>query len=69
MLVRPVAELFVEHEFPADVTTWSALAGAIWRANRGLDFDVGLREARIGDQPVTEVRLGLTWAVALWNVP
>jgi hypothetical protein len=69
MLVRPVAELFVEHEFLADVTTWSALAGAIWRADRGLDFDVGLREARIGDRPVTEVRLGLTWAVALWNVP
>jgi hypothetical protein len=65
--LRPVAELFVEHEFLADETTWSALAGAIWRARDGLDFDFGLREATIGDQPVTEVRLGATWALPLWD--
>lgn len=65
--LRPVAELFIDREFVADETTWSALAGAIWRARDGLDFDFGLREARIGDQAVTEVRLGLTWAVALWD--
>ena len=66
-VVRPVGELFVEHEFIANVTTWSALVGAIWKANDGVDFDVGLREARIGDERATEVRLGLTWRLGLWE--
>jgi hypothetical protein len=65
--VRPVGELFVEHEFVADVTTYSALAGAIWRARDGLDLDMGLREARVGDERATEVRLGLTWTLELWG--
>ncbi|HEX3345028.1 MAG TPA: hypothetical protein VHS09_10675, partial [Polyangiaceae bacterium] len=65
--VRPVAEVFVEHEFVADVTTWSALVGAIWRANDALDLDVGLREARVGDDRATEVRVGLTWRIGLWE--
>jgi hypothetical protein len=65
--VRPVSELFVEHEFVANVTTWSALVGAIWRASDGLDLDVGLREARIADERATEVRIGLTWRLGLWE--
>jgi hypothetical protein len=65
--VRPVGELFVEHEFVASVTTWSALAGAIWRAGEGLDLDMGLREARVGGERATEVRIGLTWAVSVWR--
>lgn len=65
--VRPVGELFVEHEWIANVTTWSALAGAIWRARDGLDLDVGLRIARIGDERASEVRLGFTWAVGVWG--
>jgi hypothetical protein len=65
--VRPVAELFVEHEFVANVTTWSALVGAIWRQSEALDLDVGLREARVGDERATEVRLGLTWRLGLWE--
>jgi hypothetical protein len=65
--LRPVGELFVEHEFVANVTTWSALAGAIWRATDSVDLDVGLREARIGDERATEVRLGLTWRLGLWE--
>lgn len=65
--VRPVSELYVEHEFVANVTTWSALVGAIWRARDGLDLDVGLREARVGDERATEVRLGLTWTIGLWR--
>src|SRR5260370_1051120 len=65
--LRPVAELFVEHEFLADETTCSALAGAIWPARDWLGFNFGLREARIGHQPATEVRLGVTWALPLWD--
>ena len=64
---RPVGEVFVEHEWVAGVTTWSGLVGGIWRAREGLDLDVGLREARIGDEAATEVRLGLTWTVGVWR--
>jgi hypothetical protein len=65
--VRPVSELFVEHEFVASCTTWSALVGAIWRAGEDVDLDVGLREARVDDQRATEVRLGFTWRLGLWE--
>jgi hypothetical protein len=65
--VRPVAELFVEHEFVANLTTWSALAGAIWHSGEAVDFDVGLREARVAGERATEVRLGLTWRLGLWE--
>jgi hypothetical protein len=64
---RPVSELFVEHEFVADVTTWSALVGGIWRVRDGLDLDVGLREARVGQQAASEVRMGLSWTLGLWE--
>jgi hypothetical protein len=65
--VRPVSELFVEHEWVAGVTTWSALIGGIWRARDGLDLDVGLREARIGEERASEVRMGLTWTLEVWR--
>jgi hypothetical protein len=58
--VRPVAEFFVEQEFNV-ATTYSALLGAIWRARESLDFDVGLRAARINSDSVGEIRLGFTW--------
>ena len=65
--LRPVGELFVEHEWVAGLTTWSGLVGGIWRAREGLDLDVGLREARLGDRAVSEVRLGLTWTIGVWR--
>jgi hypothetical protein len=65
--VRPVGELFVERDFGARVTTWSALVGAIWRTREDLDLDVGLREARVGADRAAEVRLGFTWTLALWE--
>jgi hypothetical protein len=65
--VRPVSELFVEHEFAANETTWSGLVGAIWRAKDGLDFDVGLREASVAGERATEVRLGITWTLGVWK--
>jgi hypothetical protein len=64
---RPVAELFVEHEFVANLTTWSALLGGIWRAGEDVDLDVGLREANVAGDRATEVRLGLTWRLGLWE--
>jgi hypothetical protein len=64
---RPVGEVFVEHEWVAGVTTWSGLVGGIWRARSGLDLDVGLREARVAGQGITEVRFGLTWTIGVWR--
>ena len=59
--VRPVAELFTER--PRDGPRIdSLLLGAIWRLRDGLSFDAGVRSARVGDEAVHELRLGLTWA-------
>lgn len=65
--VRPISEWFVEHEFIAGITTFSGLVGGIWRAREGLDLDVGLREASIGGERVSEVRLGFTWTLGVWS--
>jgi hypothetical protein len=61
--VRPVAEFFYEREFNT-TETFSMLAGAIWKVSDTLAFDIGLREARINRQPVTEIRAGLTFAIS-----
>lgn len=66
-VVRPVSEWFVEREFVAGTMTFSGLVGGIWHARDGLDFDAGLREASIGGQLATEVRLGLTWSISVWT--
>jgi hypothetical protein len=65
--MRPVSELYVEHEFVTNLTTWSALIGGIWRAGDDLDLDVGLRQANVAGERATEVRLGLTWTLGLWG--
>lgn len=63
--VRPVAELYVEHEFDVE-TTYSALAGAIWAVDDAFSLDVGVRGALIEGEHAEEVRLGFTWAVPIW---
>ena len=62
--IRPVAEVFTQR-ISNGPRTDSLLVGAIWRARDGLSFDAGVRSARVGDDAVHEVRLGLTWAFAL----
>lgn len=62
--VRPVAEVFVEHERDLP-TTVSGLLGTIWRASGGLSFDAAVRRARAGDVNTTELRLGLTWGFSV----
>ena len=59
--VRPVAELFTERPRGGPRID-SLLLGAIWGLRDGLSFDAGLRSARVGDEAVHELRLGLTWA-------
>lgn len=58
--VRPVAEVFYERDF-VGVTTTSALVGAIWQVRDNIAFDVGLRAAQVNDQPLREVRFGVTY--------
>jgi hypothetical protein len=66
--VRPVAEVFTEQTHGAPRTR-SGLVGAIWRARDGLSFDVGLRSGSFGNEPIREIRLGLTWAFSFQKGP
>lgn len=65
--VRPVSEWYVSYDFGASQTTVSGLVGGIWKAGDDVDLDVGLREASIGGERATEVRLGLTWTLGVWT--
>ena len=62
--LRPVAEIFTERTRERPHVD-SLLVGAIWRLREGLSFDAGVRSARVGDEAVHELRLGLTWAFSL----
>ena len=59
--IRPVAEVFTEQARGAPRMN-SRLLGAIWRAQEGLSFDVGLRSGHAGSEAIREIRTGLTWA-------
>lgn len=62
--VRPVAEVFTERASDTPRID-SLLVGAIWRVRDGLALDAGARSARIGDESIHELRLGLTWAFSI----
>jgi hypothetical protein len=62
--LRPVAELFYEHDY-GGTETGSALVGAIWRIRDNIALDAGLRAGRINDQPLREVRAGVTFAFGI----
>jgi hypothetical protein len=66
--VRPVAELLYEHDY-GGTETGSALIGAIWRIRDNISFDVGLRAGRVNDQPLREVRAGVTFAFGVSDRP
>jgi hypothetical protein len=65
--VRPVAEFAYDKDFSAAEQTESGLVGAIWTVGDSLAFDAGLRGARQGNDYAAEARLGLTWAISLWE--
>ena len=44
-------------------TAGSALVGAIWQVRDNVAFDIGLRAGRIDDQPLREVRFGVTFGL------
>jgi len=64
--VRPVGEIAYERE-GGRFETLSGLIGAIWPISDRLAFDVGLREGRISDRSLTEIRVGLTVGFSLWG--
>jgi hypothetical protein len=64
--VRPVAELFYEHDYGGAETS-SALVGAIWRIRDNISLDVGLRAGWVNDQPLREVRAGVTFGFAAFH--
>jgi hypothetical protein len=64
--VRPVAELFYEHDY-GGIEIRSALIGAIWRIRDEISVDVGLRGGWVNDQPLREVRAGVTFALGPLN--
>jgi hypothetical protein len=64
--VRPVGEVFVQHEITVS-TAVSALLGAIWAAHENFAVDAAVRAAHEQGTRVLEVRLGFTWAVAVWE--
>jgi hypothetical protein len=61
---RPVLEVFNERDNRGGRVN-SALAGAIWRYREDLVFDAGVRRAREDRENVTELRVGLTWAIPM----
>ncbi|MGA3119894.1 MAG: hypothetical protein ABSF69_03900 [Polyangiaceae bacterium] len=63
--VRPVAEVYVEKAWN-EVTTESALVGAIWTCDESFVVDAALRAARVGDASAFEARFGFTWSLPLW---
>jgi hypothetical protein len=65
--VRPVAELFFEHEFHVETSTYSGLLGAIWTVQDSLSLDLGVRVASVEGVDAEEARLGFTWAVPVWE--
>ncbi len=64
-VVRPVSEIFYERD--ASENIYSGLVGAIWTLDDSFQLDLAVRAARLGDTPAEEVRLGLTWAIAMWE--
>jgi hypothetical protein len=62
--VRPVVEIFGEHEFGGSAVR-SALIGAIWQTADDLAFDIAVRGARDGQHDVAEIRAGVTFAFAV----
>jgi len=62
--VRPVAEVFGD-QASGSARILSGLVGAIWRARDDLSFDLGVRAAHQGGEAIRELRLGLTWSLAL----
>ena len=63
-VVRPVGEVLAERDSNRARLN-SALVGAIWQRGDDLAFDVAFRRARTSEGDFNEIRVGLTWSLAL----
>jgi hypothetical protein len=61
--VRPVAEIRYEREFDTQ-DIYSVLVGLIWKAQDDVAVDLAVREAWVNGRPETELRAGVTFALA-----
>jgi hypothetical protein len=61
--VRPVSEIVLARA--EDVTAGSALAGAIWQADKDLAIDAAIVGERELGRTTVELRLGFTWAMEI----
>jgi hypothetical protein len=64
--VRPISEILAEHTFGGS-TTYSALVGGIWAANKDLDVDFAVRALSTDSIPMAQVRVGFTLRAPLWH--
>jgi hypothetical protein len=64
-ILRPVGELYVRDEPSTSTVTVSGLVGVIWRASKNVSPDFAIRAATEGGTSLFELRLGLTWDIAL----
>jgi hypothetical protein len=67
-VVRPVAEIFYENDV-GQVSTSSALIGAIWQVQDNIAVDFGLRGAHVNVHTVGEIRAGVTFAFDVTKGP
>jgi len=66
--IRPVGEVYAVRD-SAGRHTESALAGMAWTARKGLTFDIAVRKARTEEHAISEIRIGLTWAIPAGRSP
>jgi hypothetical protein len=66
LAVRPVTEIYAQHVFGGP-PTYSALVGAIWKARKSADIDIGVEGLSTDSVPMARLRLGLTWRAELWH--
>ncbi len=64
--MRPVTEIAVTRVF-GGATTFSALAGGIWKARKAADIDFGVEALSTDGVPMGRLRIGLTWRAPLWK--
>jgi len=64
---RPVAELLWERDINANTNMFSGLVGFIWSVAEDFDIDAAAVVATEEGEQIFEARLGLTWAVAVWE--
>ena len=67
LVVRPVAEVYVDRSWGPSTTTLSGLVGGIFTVKKALALDAGVRAARELGRPAVELRLGFTWALSAWD--